>query len=249
MRTGSIYTKSNNNQANSAPKNPRRQRTNQTQDIYNTGFQNQSHASLVTLNCKQSLEHQMNAAHALKLANKDYKFVFATPSLPAASIRHKKSKALSISTKDTNPSPKGSKSQESRFPSSDPQRQILAAIASQDKKLASLVQKLTQFEEECVIDGVLDSQNLGRFRAISRGYLGLIVQNYDSLRSQRTRSLVISLIFAACSAIGVSNQQFLFEVSKVVKKTNVIKISSLKKLKSYIFLKSATKDQSSQQAN
>ena len=201
------------------------------EDIYTTGFFNQAHASQVTRICRMTIEQQITASQALRLTQSTQKLSFASPSLRPGL---KKSKALSISTEDSNqPKTASSTSQTSE----KKQRMMLAAIASQDKKLAHLIDRLNHFEEECIADGTLNSSNLARFRAVSRGYLGLVVQNFPVFKTHRSRSLVLSLILLASSALGVSNQEFLFQISKVVRRNKVIKISSLKKLKSYTFLK------------
>jgi hypothetical protein len=109
-------------------------------------------------------------------------------------------------------------------------------IAAGDKKVKTIIHILFRFEEQSIIENVIDSAKLKIFRSKSRTLLGKVMSNYETFRFQHSESISLSILLLSAVKIGMSKKQFLSIVTKISSKKPK-KVEVIKKSKCYSMLK------------
>lgn len=109
-------------------------------------------------------------------------------------------------------------------------------IAAGDKKVKTIIHILFRFEEQSIVESIIDSPKLKIFRLKSRILLGRVISNYEQFRFQHSESISLSILLLSAVKIGMSKKQFLNIVAKISSK-KAKKVEVIKKSKCYSMLK------------
>lgn len=109
-------------------------------------------------------------------------------------------------------------------------------IAQGDRKTQMILYSLTTFEENCIISKVVCSKKLKILRSYSRRYLGRILNNYETIKSQQSDALALAILLVSASKIGLTKSQFITNVRNIARRKNVC-VDSIKQTKSYALVK------------
>lgn len=109
-------------------------------------------------------------------------------------------------------------------------------IAAGDKKVKTIIHILFRFEEQSILEDMIDSKKLKIFRSKSRTYLGRVMSNYELFRFQHSESISLSILLLSASKINMSKKEFLNIISKISSKSPK-KVDVIKRSKCYSMLK------------
>lgn len=109
-------------------------------------------------------------------------------------------------------------------------------IAAGDKKVKTIIHILFRFEEQSIVENIIDRKQLTVFRSISRAFLGQVMSNYEQFRFQHSESISLSILLLSAIKIGMSKKQFLNIVTKISSKKPK-KVDVIKKSKCYSMMK------------
>ena len=123
-----------------------------------------------------------------------------------------------------------------------------AKVAAGDKKLKMIIHILFRFEEECIVNNILDSKRLRKFRAKSRELLGYVMKSYDVFKMQHADSMGLSILLFSASKVGMIKRDFLKIAIKISgKKCNDCEV--IKKSKSYGLFKARNYERARSEAS
>jgi hypothetical protein len=105
-------------------------------------------------------------------------------------------------------------------------------VAAGDKKLKMIIHILFRFEEESIVNDILDSKRLRKFRSKSRELLGFVMKSYDTFKMQHADSIGLSILLLSASKVGMIKKDFLM-IAKKISGKNCIDCDTIKKSKSY----------------
>lgn len=213
--------------------------TQPTRPNYDEMFRNPKKALKLTIVCKKKLELHLSAKATNENLAKIKANSFPVPKkLRLKSPKTGTSAALSVSTVASDSEPKMFSFKARRF--EDPELELLSKIAEGDKKLDQVVRMFLDLEEVMLADHILDRNRLLKFRRVSRGMLGAVVQNFSSFRKQQARNLGLSILLITAKKVGVEESEFSFQASKILEKNKKVKIKSIRRSKCFGLIKEMT---------
>lgn len=198
---------------------------------YTEMFKDFTKAQGLTKTCRKKLELHLASKSIKETLSKVKRNMFASPVL--SPTLNTSPKALSVSTV-------ASDSEKSKF-SFKPKKQVNSEIELLQKitkigpKMKNVVETLLEFEEVLTAEKLLNKFKLTRFRRMSRGLLGLVVQSYEEFKKQQAANLGLSILYHAAQKIEISDSEFSFQASKVLKKS--VKVRNIRKSKCYGLIK------------
>lgn len=108
-----------------------------------------------------------------------------------------------------------------------------------NKKMEKVVKIFMSFEEKSIASKTLTKKNLQKFRRMTRGLLGLLLQNPEEFKTQQSTNLALAVLFLAVKRLGIREMEFLSLISQVPEIRKRVKISSIKRSKCYSLVKEA----------
>lgn len=201
---------------------------------YDEMFTDYIKAQQLTKTCKRKLEIHINKKPTTEILNLISSNAFASPSL---SLKiNSPPKALSVSTvaSDSETSKYDFKNQKSK---EDPEFELLQKLTTLGSKMEKVVEMFYEFEQVFLADRLLNKPKLASFRRESRRILGMVAYNFKIFKKQQAINLGLSILYLTAKKIGIEDNEFSFQASKVLGKERSVKVKSVKRSKCYGMIK------------
>lgn len=184
---------------------------------------------------KQECELRIMFKVSKPIISKIKKNCFSTPKLDF--LASKMDDNISVSTADTDIKLEVETQNEvPPLPHPDYSTLISKSLENGHRKFKTLVKALKLFEERSLLTGAMNKQQLERFRMLCMKDLEVVAKEYEIFTHQHADSVILAFLFKIVDEIQLSKKLFLKNVSFACKK-NCTKISTIKKSKSYAYLK------------
>lgn len=192
----------------------------------------QSQFLQLTKNMKKRIFVCMNKDVIPKLASG--KFPFPKKVLPG-SKNAKRRRRMSESTQV--PSHENCSQISSRVEENNPSKGFTTKdLVNGDRKFKVIISMLLNFEENCIINRVVQNKKLQQLRRYSRKFLGYLIHNSEAVRLKHSDSLGLAILLHSAIKIGMSKKDFLAQAQPLARRKN-LGISNIRKSKCYAIVK------------
>ena len=146
-----------------------------------------------------------------------------------------KCETISVSTAEPEPTEVKSKASASEVTQNRDDMNSIIESCKGEKKLKTVLNFLTKFEELCVEGAVVNADGLRSLNFYHRAILSKIVNGYDTVIYQHSESLCLAIVFVSTSKVGISKKTFLGIAKKLIRRKKV-RLSSIRKSKCFSLL-------------
>ena len=118
--------------------------------------------------------------------------------------------------------------------------------AAGSKRVNQITEVLLQFEERCLIVGVLSEEQLRALRSLNRGVLGKVIENFNLFKHQRSLPIAINILMFNSSKTKVPKDRFKDLIAELLPQSDCreFTIHAAKQSKTYSVIKQLIKSSS-----